>query len=173
MKPKIIHQIWIGNDPSEEIVSYMDSVKNMNPDFEYKLYGNDCLKKYDLDHLLGKTKESFISNILRVKLLEEYGGWYIDADTIAYDNLSKLTNYDSNRLIVSELDGSYKLNNSIIGADKGFDFSKFLDIYVPNNICIPIWNILYNENNTTSIPINEFGMEGTIYKDIRLNSWGD
>lgn len=39
--PKIIHQIWIGHDqlPHNKKV-LMDSVKNLHPDYEYKLWTN-------------------------------------------------------------------------------------------------------------------------------------
>lgn len=79
--PKIIHQIWIG-DQSQRPVNLMQTWKDMNPDWEYKLWTDDnlpkmmCQEQYDkMEQLHGKA------DILRYEILYQQGGFYVDADS--------------------------------------------------------------------------------------------
>ena len=53
MIPKIIHQLWIGPDPMpKHCVEFCEEMKDMNPEFEYKLWGNEVLKEFKDDKYL-------------------------------------------------------------------------------------------------------------------------
>ena len=82
MIPKIIHQIWIG-DQSKRPSEMMKTWQDMNPDWEYMLWTDDNLPQianrvqFDaMKELAGKA------DILRYELLQEHGGFFIDADSI-------------------------------------------------------------------------------------------
>jgi len=166
MIPKIIHQIWIGDEPPKFISDAMETVKSFHPDYTYILHDNSALEKYNIT--IG-TKHSFSANILRVKVLSEFGGWYIDADTIALSSINEL---NINEFTTQALDGStYQHNNGIFACKKGTDFNSFLDEYTPTNICVPLWDKYCKENDVNKFDIDKVGINGKILKDLRMSSW--
>ena len=85
--PKIIHQMWIGKNPNP-FVKEMQDWKEKNPDYEYKLWTDDNIpklrnqKQYDeIKQWCGK------GDILRYELLYDYGGIYLDSDTVCVNPL--------------------------------------------------------------------------------------
>jgi len=102
MIPKIIHQIWFG-DQSLRPIKLMNKWKEMNPSWDYWLWTEKELKEYfpnlenqkhydnliDLyDNLKNKTPNirphhylAGRSDIVRYEILYEYGGFFIDADS--------------------------------------------------------------------------------------------
>lgn len=86
MIPKIIHQLWIG--PKKPPVVLMDTWKNLNPGWQYMFWNEAALQQYfpnglqnqkqynEMDELCGKC------DIARVEILNTYGGFFIDADSI-------------------------------------------------------------------------------------------
>jgi hypothetical protein len=88
--PQIIHQIWIGNKPAPKKLMQTWSIKN--PDFEY-IYWNEeeiikrglqleCHEKINMiNEINGKA------DIIRWEILYEYGGVFIDADSICVESL--------------------------------------------------------------------------------------
>ena len=82
MIPKIIHQIWLG-DQSKRPSEIMKTWQDKHPDWEYILWTEENLpeiknkKQFDeMEELAGKA------DILRYELLYNQGGIYIDADTV-------------------------------------------------------------------------------------------
>ena len=81
--PKIIHQIWIG-DQSKRPTELMQTWVDKNPTWEYRLWTENeisgldlrCKSQFDQNvHLSGK------SDILRYEILYKFGGFFIDADS--------------------------------------------------------------------------------------------
>lgn len=101
MIPKIIHQIWFG-DQDLRPKRLMKKWEDMNPEWEYWLWTEKEVKEYfptlenqkhydDLEHLYDnlKNKTQNIrphhylagrSDLVRYEILAEYGGFFIDAD---------------------------------------------------------------------------------------------
>lgn len=81
MIPKIIHQIWLG-DQSKKPVRFMTLCKEMNPSWTYMEWTDS-----NLPRLINKAQFDTIrtycgkADILRYELLLRYGGFYIDADS--------------------------------------------------------------------------------------------
>ena len=51
--PKIIHQIWVGDDPiPEHCGRYVTKMKEMHPDWNVKLWGNEVFELYGEDKYL-------------------------------------------------------------------------------------------------------------------------
>ena len=83
--PKIVHQIWIGNNTRPDI--WMNSVRNFCSQFgyEYKLWTESeidnfpMINRYYYDIMpisCGKA------DVIRYEILNVYGGIYIDADSV-------------------------------------------------------------------------------------------
>ncbi len=100
--PKIIHQIWIG--PRKKPDLWMDTwnIKYIQkyPDFEYVLWDNNninqVLAKYPKISKVFWTEKHWHgrADILRMLILYEHGGIYIDADSVWINdkNLEELIN---------------------------------------------------------------------------------
>jgi mannosyltransferase OCH1-like enzyme len=84
--PKIIHQIWFGEKTRP--VQWMDSWKEMHPDWTYMLWTENNLPPlknqgvYNLvkNHLTMTQRYPAMADIARAEILYEWGGVYIDAD---------------------------------------------------------------------------------------------
>jgi len=169
----LIHQIWIGNPPPKFVVDAMNTVKYYNKSHTYKLHTNNDLKKYNLDNLLHKVPAAFIADVLRCNILSEYGGCYIDADTIASCDIMDILPEINDSFCTSELDsGPYSYANSLIYVkNKGYNFNNFIKEYIMNEPCIRIWNNFCKKNNATLLSNKKFGTKSNIYKDLRMSSW--
>jgi len=86
MIPKLIHQFWIG--PKEPPMMLMNTWKDMNPAWDYIFWDENALSTHfpnglknqnqfdDMEELCGKC------DIARLEILNKYGGFFIDADSI-------------------------------------------------------------------------------------------
>ncbi len=86
MIPKRIHQIWLG-DQSRQPVELMESIRLMNPDWEYWVWTDDNipsdLKLLDRLHAVPEYEQPAKADLLRYEILYRYGGFYVDADSEA------------------------------------------------------------------------------------------
>lgn len=82
--PKIIHYIWVGENPKPEIViKCIESWKKFFPDYKiiewnennYNVYKNEYLKS-----AYQEKKWAFVSDYMRFDILYNYGGIYFDTD---------------------------------------------------------------------------------------------
>ena len=90
--PKIVHQIWIGENKRPDI--WMDTVKKFCNDYgyEYKLWDDNTVNTlnlinkqyYDMEPQIHLNKKNYQlkADILRYELLYSFGGIYIDADIV-------------------------------------------------------------------------------------------
>jgi len=96
--PNRIFQIWVGEIP-DNIKALCDGFREMNKGWEYRLYGNEILDRYAADPYVRRIrsedeKKAFLVDRLRVLLLRDEGGWYIDSDCEAVRPLSIIKTYD-------------------------------------------------------------------------------
>jgi len=88
MIPKILHQIWIGPKPAP--TNLMKTWKEKHPDFEYILWTEkeieyrrlqlSCIDKINMiPEINGKA------DIIRWERLYQYGGYFVDADSICIE----------------------------------------------------------------------------------------
>ncbi len=86
--PKIIHQLWVGDKPiPDHCKRFTESMSKINPDYEYKLWGNEVFDLYKDDKFLQNYltdpelyKWAHICDRVRLLLLKKYGGIYCDVD---------------------------------------------------------------------------------------------
>jgi mannosyltransferase OCH1-like enzyme len=137
MIPKIIHQIWIGPKPIP--YEYINTIKNMNHDYEHILWTEEefkkrhmyfkCQNQIDLiDELCGKA------DIMRVEILNRYGGIYIDADTIAIERIDdKFLQNDAFAGFENEIKIKNLVGNSTMGFTKNhIILQNMIDYFLKN-----------------------------------------
>jgi mannosyltransferase OCH1-like enzyme len=82
--PKIIHQIWLGGEPMPELLQKISqSWKKMHPDWEYFLWTEQEVAQLKLINQTIFDQEEHPrskANILRLELLYQFGGLYVDLD---------------------------------------------------------------------------------------------
>jgi hypothetical protein len=84
--PRTIHQIWIGPKPiPDRERQWCAEMARMNPTWKHKLHGNELLERYANDPYVAEMqrrgdKLAFVGDRLRVLLLRDEGGVYLDAD---------------------------------------------------------------------------------------------
>lgn len=97
MIPKIIHYCWFGRGPMPELaLKCIESWHKYMPDYEYKLWNED---NFDVNST-PYTKEAyearkfaFVSDVVRLKALKDYGGIYFDVDFEVYKPFDSLLDY--------------------------------------------------------------------------------
>lgn len=88
--PRLLHQLWIGDKPPP--TTLMDTWREKNPGFEYIRWNEDeiaergirfrCQSRIDeMEEINGKA------DIMRWEILYEYGGVFIDADSICVEQI--------------------------------------------------------------------------------------
>jgi len=122
MIPKIIHQVWIG-DQSKRPTKLLNSIKDMNPGWEYKLWTEDNLPELELQPLMDAIPNSYapaVCDLIRVELLYRYGGFYVDADSLALEPFpDTLLENDSFTVWESEYLPFTWMANGYLAATKG------------------------------------------------------
>lgn len=79
--PNILHFIWLGSDPSDELMHRISSFRELNPDFEIRLWRDSDLRwlgrqaAFDAEATFAGK-----SDIARYEILLRFGGYYIDSD---------------------------------------------------------------------------------------------
>lgn len=162
--PRIIHQIWIG-DQTKRPTQLMDKVKELHPDWEYKVWTEDELALEILDESVMKdiiansTKPDFyakVADIARYIILHKYGGFYLDADTEILKPLDNLRNkgfvacFEINNVMVS---------NGVIGSVPAHGILTFCNnvirgLYIRNRMMVlgqKAWKITGPKLFTTAI----------------------
>jgi hypothetical protein len=174
---QLIHQIWIGDEIPKELYQKTIELKQMNPEFKYKLWGNEALEQYNLDNIPSNISKAFIVDILRLKILHDYGGIYIDVDYESILPLSELGSLLDADLAIYTFDTNnplmIKYSNGFMIATVNYDFSELIDSYdILLNQPI-IWNLrkFLKNRNFVEIPESLVGEEGSILKDLKLRSW--
>ena len=131
MIPKIIHQIWIGTSeiPDRE-KKFIEKCKNLHPDWEYKFWGNEEIKqlfpKYEEIYLkLCNKTPADVADYLRLVILYEYGGIYLDCDIEMNQSLNKL-DLSKNFLISISAGCFTRFQNCFLASEKNNIFLKYL-----------------------------------------------
>jgi len=93
MIPKIVHYCWFGGKPlPSEAVKYIESWKKHLPDYKIIEWNES---NFDLDmysftrEALDNKKYAFITDVVRLYALKEYGGIYMDTDVEVLKSLDQ------------------------------------------------------------------------------------
>ena len=95
---KIIHYIWFGGNPISELTKKcIQSWKKFLPDFEIKEWNEtnfDVNQCPFVKQAYEQKKWAFVADYTRFKVLEEYGGIYLDTDMEITADISKYLELD-------------------------------------------------------------------------------
>lgn len=81
--PKKIHQTWLGSKIPDKYTRIIETWKEKNPDWEYKLWTDDDIESFKLENIESFNKINNLgakTDILRYEILYREGGLYIDTD---------------------------------------------------------------------------------------------
>jgi len=98
MIPKILHYIWLGGRPKpESVLKCLESWKKFCPDYEIVEWNesNFVRGRHPLvDLAIDSHNWAYAADIIRVVVLYEYGGIYVDTDFEFFANPDQMLNYD-------------------------------------------------------------------------------
>lgn len=96
--PKIIHYVWVGDNPKpESVLKCIDSWKRFLPDYQIIEWGNDkheSLKNSYSQQAYELKKWAFVSDYLRIYALYHHGGIYLDTDIEITHSLNNFLHHD-------------------------------------------------------------------------------
>lgn len=139
MIPKVLHYCWFGHNPLPEIVQEcMESWKKFCPDYTFQCWNEDNFDfsgcEYAIEAYRSK-KWAFVSDYVRLKVLYEYGGIYIDTDVELIKPIDDLL---SNEAFMGFEHGFVVNTGLIVGAEKGQHFLKeLIDLYESMHFILP------------------------------------
>lgn len=97
MIPKTIHYCWFGRgEMPEQAKKCIASWHKFMPDWEYKLWNEDCIDLAMNDYAkeaYEARKFAFVSDYVRLWALEHEGGLYLDTDVEVFKSLEGLLGY--------------------------------------------------------------------------------
>ena len=116
--PKKIHYVWLGPKPlPKRDAGYVEGWKKLNPDFEiFKWSEKDVdVKKYPLLQVAIEEKRwALASDIIRMAVVYEQGGIYLDTDVELLKPLDSLLKYDA----FAGWESNYWFTTATFGAKK-------------------------------------------------------
>lgn len=131
MIPKIIHQIWIGNNKKPDIwmKTWTKELKK-NPEWKYILWTEDNIKDLDFSNkdIYDLEKDyACKADILRYEILKQFGGVYVDADIVLLNSkFFELFTNNNNIFCVGWEPNKNLLSNSIISCTKNNNIIKHI-----------------------------------------------
>jgi len=154
MIPKIIHQIWIGENkmPLLWMKSFYNDYLKAFPDWKYVLWTEKEIDKLNMINREIYDKEPTYwgkSDILRYELLFRFGGIYIDADSVWVNNknleecIYEAKNTD---LFFARSHCQGQIANGVIGSSPNHPFFKEIMDKI-----IPRYNSMINEHVAVKI----------------------
>lgn len=99
MIPKIIHYVWIGGNPiPPKNQRYIDHWKKILPDWEFRLWNEsnfDMSASAFLQKAYDCKKWAFASDYIRIKVMYDIGGVYLDTDEELIQSLDPFLFHDA------------------------------------------------------------------------------
>lgn len=148
--PKIIHYCWFGGRPLPEELK--QCIKSWELLYDYKIYEwNESNCTFTDNEFIRRAYEQkqlcFMSDYIRLKVLQDYGGIYFDTDIMIYKRFDPLLELEA--FVNFIFDSS--IGTAVIGAKPGNTFIKgILDIY-------------HNLKFDPDLPYNSIKREGNDY----------
>ena len=157
MIPKIIHYVWVGNNPKpKDIKKCMKTWKKHLKDYkiiEWTESNFDISSHPFVKKAYEAKKWAYVSDYIRMYAIYNYGGIYLDTDVLVLENFDKFLN---NKVFVGFERENYPFT-AVFGAEKKNKFIKKLLDYYDN---LDAYNFDFENNNTISVSnilINEYG----------------
>lgn len=114
--PKIIHYCWFGKAPfPDKVIKCIESWRKYCPDYQIKLWNEDNYninKTRYISEAYKEKKWAFVSDYVRIDVVCQYGGVYLDTDVELKKSLDDLLDNDAFFAIEKQ--------NSLINTGLGF-----------------------------------------------------
>lgn len=124
--PKIIHYCWFGGQPlSDDAKSMIDTWRRYCPDYEIIEWNESNFNINENDYVreaYEANKWAFVTDYVRLKVLYEQGGFYMDTDVEVVKSLDPLRVYDA----VSGYESPTCIPTGTIGACQGNEWIGML-----------------------------------------------
>jgi mannosyltransferase OCH1-like enzyme len=146
MIPKLLHQIWLGPRPAPLV--WTETWRDANPDFTYRLWGEDALDELGLRNddvyrrYLTEGLYDGAADVARIEILHRFGGVYADADSVALRPLGDAPFMDSGFFAALEPNDDHPglITNAFMGAIRGHDvLSRYVDLVSRVETLRPMW----------------------------------
>lgn len=170
MIEKNIFFIWINKDYTEipDLFKYfINTWAKHYKDYNIRLITNNDLNEFDLfgsiiKERLNYVHPAFLSDILRVEIINKYGGLYSDTDIECIKKLDDSIFENNKTLLFEEMKDSNSISSALFGEKSNGDFTnQLIDIIINNNYEIPKGSI--NGFNTTMSNISNYKMFPSSY----------
>lgn len=126
MIPKIIHCCWFGGKPMPaEVKKYIDGWKMYNPDYEIRIWTErnfDYKQNIYMKEAYESGKWAFVTDYVRLKVLYDFGGVYMDTDVEVVKSLDPLLNNKA----FSGFEGPDRIPTGTMGAEKNNKWIELL-----------------------------------------------
>lgn len=97
MIPKIIHYCWFGGgEYSEKVKRCIESWHKVLPEYEFRLWNESNVNLNEAPYIRDAYEAkrfAFVSDFVRMKVMEEYGGIYLDVDMEVLQPLDRFLSY--------------------------------------------------------------------------------
>ena len=159
--PKIIHYIWIGNNPKPEIVQKcIASWAKYMPDYvirEWNEANYDVNKCRYIREAYAEKKWAFVSDYMRFDILNEYGGIYFDTDVELLKPIPDAI-LDSTQGFTA-IESTGKVNPGLVFAavPKHPFIKEILDLYNSERFIVNGKNNLTTVNQRASAILSRYG----------------
>ncbi len=133
MIPRKIHYIWLGGTPKPPIVlRCLESWKRFCPGWELIEWGDDAMRSITNRYALeayAHRKWAFVADYLRLKVLNDHGGFYLDTDLELFKPIDEFCANDFTTGFIDRPPNVF-LNMCFIGAARGSRLiAEMLDEY--------------------------------------------
>lgn len=175
MIPKIIHYCWFGNGEMDDISQKcIKSWEKFCPEYEIKLWNEetfDVNSNIFVSEAFKAKKWAFVSDYIRLYVLYNYGGVYLDADVEIIKPIDEFLTFDG--VVTGYQD--YIIPAAIMFSEPGNKWIKrLLDYYKDRHFVKSNgeYDMIENDKIITQICIQEFGFrigdEYIDYGNVRL-----
>lgn len=139
--PKRIFYVWFGDDMPADVHACIQTWKLAMPDYKIIRIGQEKSEWFDFQDALQKCQWlkavydrqlwAYVSDYVRIKVLYDHGGIYLDTDITAMKNFEPLRNSS----LFLGFQSSGKVNGAVIGCIKNNPFLKsMLDYYEKGHV---------------------------------------
>lgn len=176
MIPKIIHYVWIGDNPlvNEKFKTFYKSWEKLNPDYKIMLWNEDNID-FSIPYIknaYANKKWANVSNLVRLLAVYTYGGIYLDTDVKvikSFDDLllnkcffgfqlKKHETHWVNNAVFGAVKNHWFIKRAISSLLKNFDGTESADLSSP----VLMTTLLKKEG------LKRYSNDGILVKDIKI-----
>ena len=138
MIPRIIHYCWFGRNPLTNLaLKCIASWEKMCPGYEFKLWNEDSFNIAEncyIEEAYKAKKWAFVSDYVRLKVLYDYGGVYMDTDVEVIKPLDQFLKHKA----FSGFENENWIPTGTMGAEKSNKWIEvLLDYYRDRHFILP------------------------------------